>query len=125
MRTFFQVSPPAMSEEIMRNNLFALAQRYATGHGLNLTTVSKRIHGNQRFLERFLEGKVSTTLRIYFQMVDRLRATWPKKTEWPKTVPVPRLSRVPYRPATNQPERGDNGRFLGKKVHRGQRPPSR
>ena len=107
-----------MSEDIMRHNLFVLAQTYATGHGRSLTTVSKRIHGNQRFLEKFLDGRVSTTLRMYFHMVDKLRRDWPTGVKWPLTRPVPKLGRVPYRPMVNDRPRGDGGKFLGKKVHK-------
>lgn len=118
-----------MSEEIMRQNLLVLAQRYAEGRATArgrpaaLTTVSKKIHGNQKFLEKFLDGSVSTTIRMYFAMVEKLRKDWPEGVKWPETRPVPRLNRIPYRPATNQPPRGNNGRFLGKKVHKGSRAP--
>jgi hypothetical protein len=108
-----------MSEDLMRNNLFVLAQRYATGHGLELTTVSKKIHGNQRFLEKFLAGQVSCTIRMYFRMVDTIRATWPKGTEWPETRPIPHLAKVPAKPGANRRSQGPDGKFLGKKVHKG------
>lgn len=108
----------AMSEEIMRNNLFVLAQRYADGHKHALTTVSKKIHGNQDFLGRFLQGEISVTLRMYFLMVSKMRQSWPKSTEWPKTVPVPRLGRAEYNPKADPLPRDGGGRFLGKKVHK-------
>jgi hypothetical protein len=107
-----------MSEDLMRNNLFVLAQRYATGHGLELTTVSKKIHGNQRFLEKFLAGQVSCTLRMYFLMVDKIRATWPKEAKWPETREVPRLVKVPSKPRANRRPQGPDGKFLGKIVHK-------
>jgi hypothetical protein len=82
-----------MSEQIMRENLLVLAQTYATANGWSLSTVSKQIHGNQAFLAKFLAGEISTTIRTYYQMVDRLRENWPRKTPWPKTVAVPKLGK--------------------------------
>lgn len=102
-----------MSEQIMRENLFVLAQAFADAKGLSLTTVSKRIHGNQRFLEKYLAGEISTTIRIYYQMVRRLREAWPKGTAWPKTRDVPRPTRVDYetQSRSNVRKRGSDGKF--------------
>lgn len=107
-----------MSEQIMRENLLVLAQTYATERGLALTTVSKQFHGNQSFLEGFISGKISTTVRTYFSMVDKFRAEWPKGLKWPETRSVPRPTRIAYREPTNLPTRGEGGKFLGKKVHK-------
>jgi hypothetical protein len=103
-----------MSEQIMRNNLLVLAQTFATAKGWALATVSKKIHGDQAFLERYLAGQGSTTIKTYFLMVERLREAWPKGAPWPKTLAVPRLARVPHKP---MPQRAPSGKFLGKKVH--------
>lgn len=102
-------------ERIMVENLLALAQAYASANGWSLATVSKRIHGNQAFLADFLEGNVSTSIKTYFQMVDKLRAEWPKGTAWPATREVPRLARTPGKTAAAK--RDATGRFLGKKVY--------
>ena len=77
----------------MRENLLVLAQTYATANRLSLSTVSKQIHGNQAFLAKFLEGEISTTIKTYYQMVDRLRKNWPKGADWPKTRAVPKLGK--------------------------------
>lgn len=82
-----------MSEKLMRENLLVLAQTYATARGLSLSTVSKQIHGNQGFLARYLDGSISTTIRTYYLMVNRLRKNWPPKTPWPKTAPLPKLGK--------------------------------
>jgi hypothetical protein len=82
-----------MSEKIMRENLLVLAQTYATANGWSLSTVSKQIHGNQAFLAKFLDGEISTTIKTYFLMVDRLRKNWPKKTPWPKTRAIQKLGK--------------------------------
>lgn len=82
-----------MIEDIMRNNLIALAQAYASHKKLSLATVSKDIHGNQAFLEQFYAGKCSTRLDTYDAMVNRLRLRWPKELAWPKTAPIPKLGK--------------------------------
>jgi len=82
-----------MSEQKMRENLFAIAQTYATAKGLSISTVSQKIHGNQAFLEKFLKGEVSPTLRKYFEMINQFRLNWPKGVEWPQTSPIPKLGK--------------------------------
>jgi hypothetical protein len=78
-----------MSERIMRENLVTLAQVFASARGWSLATVSKHIHGNQAFLDKFLKGEVSPTLRTYFAMMEKLR------NEWPPGVKRPKLARIP------------------------------
>lgn len=82
-----------MSEKIMRENLLVLAQAYADANGWALSTVSKKIHGRSEFLEKFAAGEMSTTIRTYYQMIDKLRADWPRKVPWPETASVPRLGK--------------------------------
>lgn len=82
-----------MSETIMRQNLLVLAQTFADANGWSLSTVSKQIHGNQAFLAKYAGGEISTTIKTYYVMVNRLRAAWPKKTPWPKTAPIPKLGK--------------------------------
>lgn len=106
-----------MSEKIMRENLFVVAQAYATAKGLALTTVSKQIHGNQHFLSKYIAGEISVQVQTYWLIVDRLRESFPTNASWPDTLDVPRLSRVPREPS-DPPLRGPGGKFLGKKVHK-------
>ena len=106
----------------MRSNLMVLAQAFADAKGWAMSTVSKRIHGDQAFLERYISEKGSTRIDTYFAMIERFRAEWPTGAPWPKTVEVPKLSRTPHKAL---PERGDSGKFLGKKLDRGSRSPSR
>lgn len=80
-------------EEIMRHNLFAIAQTYATAKNQAMTTVSKNIHGNQNFLQQYLQGEVAPTVKTYFTMVNRFRSRWPKGAPWPKTVAIPKLGK--------------------------------
>ena len=82
-----------MSEEIMRNNLLTLAQTYATAKGHALSTVSKEIHGKHDFLGNYLAGTSSPSVKTYWQMVNRLRAGWPKKTPWPDLAGIPKLGK--------------------------------
>lgn len=77
----------------MRENLLVLAQTFATANGWSLSTVSKQIHGNQAFLAEYLAGEVSTTIKTYYLMVNRLRSKWPPKTAWPKTSPISKLGK--------------------------------
>src|ERR1700722_11862364 len=113
-----------MSEEIMRQNLFVVAQAYATARGLSLSTVSKEIHGNGKFFADFLAGRASCGLNTYFLMADKLRKAWPKNVPWPQTTAIPKLARVPYRPGSAPsrngplPKRGAGGKFLGKNIHK-------
>lgn len=100
-----------MSEQLMRDNLLVLAQTFATAKGLSLVTVSKKIHGNQRFLAEFIEGKVSTRIETYYQMIDRLRELWPDGLQWPELRDIP----SPKRKAETAPlPRDGTGKFLGK-----------
>ena len=107
-----------MSEQIERENLFVIAQTYASARGLALTTVSKEFHGNQVFLERYIKGEISVTGRTYYRMIDKFREKWPTAVKWPETRDIPRPLRVPYRAPANPPKRNDDGRFLGKKVQK-------
>jgi hypothetical protein len=90
------MSKPKLSrdpEDVMRQNLFAIAQTYASHRGITLSTLSNKIHGNHRFLERYLEGQISTTIRTYFQMINQLRVLWPDGLAWPKTVALRKLGK--------------------------------
>lgn len=80
-------------EDTMRQNLIAIAQAYASAKGWSLSTVSKKIHGNQAFLAQYLAGKMSPGVDTYFAMVDRMRVDWPKGTAWPRTVGIPKLGK--------------------------------
>ncbi len=97
----------------MRDNLLVLAQTFATAKGWSLVTVSKKIHGNQRFLAEFTDGTVSTRIETYFLMIEKLREMWPPGLAWPvlRDIPAP-----PRRVETVPRPRGDRGKFLGKKV---------
>ena len=77
----------------MRENLLVLAQTYAESKGWSLGQVSKLIHGNHGFLGKYLAGEVSPTTRTYFLMLNRLRASWPKKTPWPQTAAIAKLGK--------------------------------
>ena len=95
----------------MRENLLVLAQTFATEKGWSLVTVSKKIHGNQRFLAAFTAGEVSTTLKTYDQMVGKLRAAWPPGLKWPKLRDVPAPVHRPAPPHA----RGRQREVLGEK----------
>jgi hypothetical protein len=73
-----------MSEEIMRQNMLAIAQTYASAKNQALPTVSKAFHGNQAFLGKYLAGEVAPTTETYWRMMDQFRQEWPEGVEWPK-----------------------------------------
>jgi len=81
------------AEDLMRANLIALAQTFATAKGWSLATVSKQIHGNQAFLSEYFAGRMAPRVDTYFTMIDRLRAEWPKGTKWPVTASIPKLGK--------------------------------
>jgi hypothetical protein len=81
------------AEELMRANLIALAQTYATAKGWSLATVSKQIHGNQAFLAEYFAGKMSPRVDTYFTMIEKLRREWPKGTKWPVLASIPKLGK--------------------------------
>lgn len=105
-----------MSDQIMRENIFVIAQTFANAKGLSLTTVSKKIHGNGEFFARFMAGEISTGIDTYFTMIDKFRAEWPRGTEWPRTAEIPAPRRKEHRKSARPIKRGDSGRFLGKNV---------
>lgn len=79
----------------MRQNLLVLAQAYADATGApSLGAVSKKIHGNHAFLEKFFAGEISARIDTYFLMVNRLRSKWPAGAAWPKTAAIPKLGKI-------------------------------
>lgn len=101
----------------MRDNLIVLAQAYASANGLALATVSKKIHGKHSFLDEFIAGKVSTSLKTYYGMIDKLRADWPKGAKWPRTRKIQGPARIPLK---TMPSRAGGGRFVKKAKAGGQ-----
>ena len=95
----------------MRENLLVLAQTFATAKGWSLVTVSKKIHGNQRFLAEFTDGSVSTGLGTYFGMIEKLRGMWPVGLKWPELRDIPSPK---FRADVIPLPRDDTGKFLGK-----------
>ena len=82
-----------MSEQIMRDNLMKLAEKFAEATGWSIATISKKIHGKSTFFEEYGAGEQTTRISHYFLMVNRFRARWPKGTRWPTTWPVEKLGR--------------------------------
>lgn len=76
-------------QEIARANLMILATTYAEATGLMLTTVSKKIHGNNYFLGHYHRREVSVTLAKYDEMITKLSDEWPANTPWPKLTTIP------------------------------------
>ncbi len=66
-----------------RNDLLLIAKVYAREAGLSLSTVSKRFHGKQQFLEEFAEGTCTITIAKLRDMVDNFSDLWPP-IMWPR-----------------------------------------
>lgn len=77
----------------MTENLMVVAQTFASSRNWSLTTLSKRIHGNQGFLENYATGRVTVTIRTYFQIIEKLRQMWPEDLAWPITSALPPLGK--------------------------------
>jgi hypothetical protein len=92
-----------MSEQIMRENLTALAKKFAKARGLSLSTISKKIHGKSDFFEEYSAGRQTTRINHYWLMVNRLRMLWPPGVEWPKTKPIEELGKTVDKGFPNAP----------------------
>lgn len=86
-----------MIDKTARANLLTIATAYAAATGLSLSTVSKRIHGKQRFLEDLRDGRCTVSLENLGNLVKRFSGQWPVGAKWPKTKPV----------SFRRPRRGD------------------
>jgi len=73
-----------MMESMCRAFLLSVAKAYAKATNLAMSTVSKRFHGADTFLEDFQDGKCSVTLRKFDSMIAEFRKLWPENTDFPK-----------------------------------------
>lgn len=84
-------------EQECREYLLDVARAYGKAQKLALSTVSRRFHGADHFLEEFERGAVTVTLRKYDEMLLAFRygrkarnakeqdiEPWPKRAKWPK-----------------------------------------
>lgn len=78
-----------MFETACKETLLALASGYAKAEGLSMSTVSRRFHGNQAFLDDFKRGKCSVTLSKLDEMVLAITAAWPAGAKRPKVNGAP------------------------------------
>ncbi len=78
--------------EAYRKNLHAIVTAYMKATGLSLGTVSRKFHGNQAFLKGFFADdesrRVSVTIDKAEEMIETLRAAWPKDVKWPAQNPI-------------------------------------
>lgn len=94
-----KVHAPDSPEELMRQNLIAMAQAYAHAKGWALATVSKEIHGNQAFLEGYLNGEMSPTTKKYFAMMKHLVSNMPESGRIPDLAFIHPLGKTVDNPA--------------------------
>lgn len=83
-----------MSEQIIKENLLAIADAYAKATGFSIATISRQFHGNQAFLGDFKKGERSITVSKMEEMLAAFRAGWPPGAKWPPTRPI-RMGRRP------------------------------
>src|SRR5262245_61571250 len=78
-------------EDVLRDYLLDIARAYAKATGYALTTVSRRFHGREYFLEEFAIGKTTITLRKYDEMVEAFESQWPRGVTFPQCTLVNRV----------------------------------
>ena len=83
MQTIPPISP------IARSNIKRLSLAYMKVRGIKASTLSRLVHSDPRFLEKFWSGEVSTSLRIYDRMVE-----WFLEQDW-KGAKIPKI-RQPF-----------------------------
>lgn len=88
----------AMSAEILRDNLLAIAETYGLAKGLSLDQVSKRFYGNVGCFRRFSHDDAAITTVKYYDMVDEFRKKWPDGVSWPRLRDIKR----PQKPGTKR-----------------------
>jgi hypothetical protein len=82
-------------EEVVRDNLLAIAAAYCQATGRSLVAVSKDFYGNRDFFAKLSSGTrlasssrpgaYSVSLRKLDMILARFRAEWPKGVPWPRT----------------------------------------
>lgn len=82
-----------MTANIMRDNFLLIVAAYGVHKRMPETAISKKIYGNQAFMERYRKGEVSPTIRNYFAMIDKMAEDWPEDAPWPETMPIPKLGK--------------------------------
>jgi hypothetical protein len=75
-------------ESTLRANLMAVADVYIQHTGLARATLSRRMHGNDDFLDQFESGRCSVTVSKYQDMLLWLSHHWPTGARWPSTATV-------------------------------------
>ena len=66
-----------MVERELKAYILGLARIMAREKGLKLTTVSRRVHGTDVFMQDFKAGKRTVTLRQVERMLRKFRKQWP------------------------------------------------
>ena len=84
-------------EKQLRAYLLKVARVYADATGYAEATVSRRMHGTDKFLKEFAQGKRTITLAVLQRTFDNFKEAWPKGLLFPApprlSTPGPRLRR--------------------------------
>jgi hypothetical protein len=83
-----------MFEQVVIENLLAIVAAYRKATGKSLTSISKEFYGRGDFLAKLKQGEQGVSIGRFSQMLDELRAKWPKDAPWPLTRPI-FMSKVP------------------------------
>lgn len=85
---------PMDVEKACREDLFAIADAYASYAGVSLVTVSKKFKCATRFMTEFRDGECTVTLTKLTKILKEFSREWPKELAWPNTK---LLKRVRYK----------------------------
>ena len=77
----------------MRQNFLLIASAYCVVAGLSESYVSQKVYKKHDFIKNYREGKVSVSVRRYFELIDWFRGNWPEGAPWPDTFPIPKLGK--------------------------------
>jgi hypothetical protein len=78
-----------MFEQLIIDNLLAIASAYCQGTGRTINAVSKDFYGRSDFFDKLKAREATITIDRLGQMIERFRAEWPTgKVSWPNTRPV-------------------------------------
>jgi len=67
----------------IRQNLFAILAAYMKATDKSLSTCSREFYGKSSFFENLRKGEQSLSLKTLDEILDRIRAQWPAKADWP------------------------------------------
>jgi hypothetical protein len=88
--------PETAEAKVLRENVVAIAKKYAEAKGRTLALVSVEVYGNRHLLPALEKDHKhgSVTILILGLMLAYFRKNWPENVDWPFLPPV-RFERQP------------------------------